>query len=143
MNARRHAVPSHESAGRTALVCLHLVCAVATGFALLSREPINLSVLMSGARLVGAHGLFFALPAMWPYIASFVISRGIPGRGAYLAIYGGLLLVSTIMGVWLLLSVSGASLFGAVLLASLAQTGAFIWVSDRIEEYEDVHHRDV
>jgi hypothetical protein len=143
MNARRDAVPRLDSTSRTALVWLHLLCASAAGFALLSREPIDLSVLMSGARLVGAHGAIFALPAMWPYIASLVISRSFPCRRAYLGIYSGLLLVSTAASVWVLLVVSAANLIGSVLVVSFAQTGAFIWVSDRIEEYEDAHHRDV
>ena len=126
------------------LVCLHLVCAGAAGFALLSRKNISLSFLMSGARLAGASGAFLALPAAWPYIASFVVSRNVvPPRNAYLAIYAGVLLLSTVAGVWATVSVSRSDLFGVVVLVSLAQAGAFIWASDRIEDYEDAYHRDV
>jgi hypothetical protein len=81
---------------------------------------------------------------MWPYIASFVVSRNaVPCRTAYLGIYGVLLFLSAVASVWVILSVSASDVFGAVLLVSLAQAGVFIWVSDRIEDYEDVHHRDV
>jgi hypothetical protein len=123
-------------------VWLHILSGLAAAIALLSRENFGVRFAFAGGigstRVLGS-----TLPVIWPYIVSLVTSRKVvPSRRAYTAIYASLLLGSTIAGLWVILSVPDADLFSGVILVSVAQAAAYIFVADRIGDF-DYKHRDV
>jgi hypothetical protein len=98
------------------LLWVHILCAGTAAFALFGQEDLNARhVLLPSAG--GVVVIAAILPAVWPYIFSFVRSKGvIPARAAYLVLYSTLLIVSTAGGVWLV-SLSHAELKAAITIA--------------------------
>ena len=63
----------------------------------------------------------------------------VPRRRAYVTIYMGLLLGSTLLGVWILLTVSDAELLSGAILLSVAQAAAYVLVARYIRHFDDMH----
>ena len=112
---------------RAFLALAHLLCAIAAGLALLSQEdlPSNPDLYMHTFSywVVGPA----VVPALWPFILSYVGSRRlVPSRAAYLAIYSSVLVLSTLAGSWFVLRSSPVlGALSSAFLASVVQAVAF------------------
>jgi hypothetical protein len=112
------AVPNRVALRRTGLIWVHIVCAAVAGFALISQESLTFHFVTGRAGMPG-----IVLPAVWPYLVSFLIARDVaPSRGVYLALYTAVVIFVTIGGVWLVLYQLANSLsLGTVFLISIVQ----------------------
>jgi len=131
-------VPNPIAARRTGLLWIHILCGGAAGLALMSQaNPFSRFVF---APRMTASAAFLALPAVWPYVVSFISSKEtVPASHGYLSIYIALLLSVTIAGIWITLHGLGDPLnFGGVLLVSLAQAVVFVVVVGLIRKHHAV-----
>jgi hypothetical protein len=115
---------------------IHLLGALAAGFTLLSQEQPSLNAIFSGGgRTNSVAPALYALPAVWPYIAGYLASRRLSfGRAASLALYGAVVLVGTVAGIWFILHpIPAMSLFGTALLVSVFQAVAFATAAAALE----------
>ena len=136
-----HALPRRTTHLRVARLWIHLTCGLAAGFALLSQEQLSLnSIFFGGPRSKSVVPALYALPAIWPYIAGYVTSRQLPlGQVSHLALYGTVVVVGTVVGVWFMAHpISGMGTFGTVLLISILQAVAFAATTRALE----AHTRD-
>jgi hypothetical protein len=98
------------------------------------------SIFFGGARSKSVVPALYALPALWPYIAGYVTSRQLPlGRASNLALYGTVVVVGTVVGVWFIAHpISGIGTLATVLLVSILQAVAFATTARALE----AHTRD-
>jgi hypothetical protein len=131
-----HALPRRTSRLRVTSLWIHLLGALAAGFTLLSQEQPSLNAIFSGGgRTNSVAPALYALPAVWPYIAGYLASRRLSfGRAASLALYGAVVLVGTVAGIWFILHpIPAMSLFGTALLVSVFQAVAFATAAAALE----------
>ena len=83
---------------------VHIMCALAAGFGLLTQESWDFRHLVPNSNVVAPGPppiIFAALPALWPYALSLYYSRAIvPRQPLYLPIYATVLVAGTAAGIW-------------------------------------------
>lgn len=116
------------------LLWVHIAIALMAGFILLSREDLRLSSIFGGRRIGGANGAVLALPAMWPYLLSLMVSRRVvPQRRSYVAIYSVLLGLGAYASIQVLLATD--SLAGITTISIIEAVG-FLFGVGLINAYE-------
>jgi sorbitol-specific phosphotransferase system component IIBC len=123
---------------RTGLIWIHIICGSTAAGTFLSQANLSLkSVFIGELFWSGTNGMRFALPALWPYVVSFMTSRKIvPVRSSYLAIYTVVLAVATAAGVWVTLTTESLAV---VFFFSVVQAMALVFTAEKISAYDWVH----
>ena len=95
--------------------------------ALVRQENLEARILLPAHRATGFIIVVATLPALWPYLLSFLGSRGVvPQRASYLTIYATVLIASTCGGVWFVSQAHpDLNIVGGAFLVSIVQALAF------------------
>jgi hypothetical protein len=119
---------------RTILLWIHILCATTLSIALLNRESPSLPFILTNRRAAGGLWPVLAvLPAIFPFLVSFMLSRdNIPTRKEVTLIFVIVLLGGTAVGVWFMSSTNSIT---GILTVSLLLAVGFGLIGSALDAY--------